>query len=64
MGLRMKNLIFWGYTEKSDFLGGRGVMKNEFIVGDYLKRGLGLFADSRGGLAKKRVGVDTPVDSC
>ena len=61
----MKNLIFWGYTEKSDFffLGG-GVMKNEFIVGDYLKRGLGLFADSRGGLAKKRVGVDTPVDSC
>ena len=38
MGLRMKNLIFLGLTEKSDFYegggrGGGGVTKNQYIGG-------------------------------
>ena len=66
MVLRMKDLNekrkkkFVGFTEKFDFLGGGvggGFTKNQYRVGDYLKRGgLGQFADLRGegGLARER----------
>ena len=45
MGLSMKNLILWGFTEKFNFtknqyIGGRGLPKN---------RGVGEFADLKGG---------------
>ena len=46
----VKNLIFRG--------GGRGCMKKQLFWGEWfsrLKRGLGEFADLRGGLAKKKI---------
>ena len=42
----------WGFTENSDFRS--GVMKKPIYREDCLKRGLGKFADLKGGLAKKR----------
>ena len=38
MGLRMKDLIFLGFTEKSDFYGG-GVHEKPIYRGDCLNRG-------------------------
>ena len=60
MGLKMKNFdTIW-------FLGQDPIPEKPFYRGDCLKRGLGQFADLRGGLAEKRGwgfwgGVDTPV---
>ena len=55
MVLTMKTLIFFWFTERSDFKG--GVLKNQYVGGDCLKRGgggLGQFVDLRGVLARKR----------
>ena len=53
MVLRTKTLIFLWFTERSDF---KGVLKNQYVGGDCLKRGggLGQFVDLRGVLARKR----------
>ena len=50
-----KYYYHWGFTEKSNFLGGGGVMKNQYIGGHCLKRGrvLGQFADLGGWLTVK-----------
>ena len=59
MGLKVKDFILWRFTEKSTIFrrgGGGRFTKNQYIGGDCLKRGLGQFADLRGGL-----GVDTPM---
>ena len=50
--MRIKNKILWGLTENSDFR--RGIMKKTIYRWDCLKRGLGQFADLKGGSAKKR----------
>ena len=62
MGLRIKILILWRFTENSDFYGGESggwwggrFAKNQCIGGNFQKRGLKQFADLRGGgLAKKK----------
>ena len=58
MGLGMKILILWGFTEKSDF---RGFTKSQYIEGELpKKRGHGQFSDLRGeegGLGDKEVVV-------
>ena len=46
-----KVLILWGFTEKSDVY--EGFTKKTMYRGDCLKRGLGQFADLRGGMTKK-----------
>ena len=55
MELRVKTLIFWAFTEKSNFYG--GVHKKPIWRGDCLRRGggggLGQFGDLRRGLGKK-----------
>ena len=59
-------LIFWGFTEKSDFQGG-GSRKTSIEGGDCPKRGgLGLFLDLRGldrkeGDAVFERGIETPM---
>ena len=52
MKLRMKNFNIWAFTEKSDFQRGN-FTKKQIKRRDWLKRGLGQFADLRGGLVKK-----------
>ena len=56
MWLRMKNLTFLGFTEKSDFGGGGGHDKNPIYRLDSLKGGLGRFSKLRGVLNKKEGG--------
>ena len=54
--------ILQGFAEKSGFL--RGVMKNQYVGGDCLKRGSldSLHIQGEGGLAKEEGrGVDTPM---
>ena len=52
MGLRMKSFSIMRVHWKIRFLG--GFTKNQYIVRDCLKRGLGQFSDLRRDLAKKR----------
>ena len=50
-GLRIKNCILWGFSEKSDFWG--WFTKKNIIKEGFSKNGeLGQFADLRGGLTK------------
>ena len=49
------------FTEKCDFLG--GFMKNQYIGGDYLKKGTWSVCRFKGGLARKRVGFLRGVDT-
>ena len=53
MVLTMKTLIFFWFTERSDFKG--GVLKNQYVGGDCLKRG-GAWTVCwfKGGLARKK----------
>ena len=53
MVLTMKTLIFFWFTERSDFKG--GVLKNQYVGGDCLKRGGGAWTVCwfKGGLGKK-----------
>ena len=53
MLLRMKILIFWGFTEKSNFQGG-GFAKTNIEMGDCLKRWAWKVFRFKGGLARKR----------
>ena len=52
MVLSMKNFIFWGFTEKSDFQWAES-RKTNIEWGLPEKMGLGQFADLRGELGKK-----------
>ena len=56
MGLMMKNvkIMAWEFTGKSNFQG--GVTKNQYM-GKLPKKGLGQFADLRGGWQKRGGGV-------
>ena len=53
MLLRMKILIFWGFTEKSNFQG-EGFTKTNIEMGDCLKRWAWTVFRFKGGLARKR----------
>ena len=55
MGLRMKTLIFFVFTEKSDVYGVE-FMKNHYRGGDCLKRGAWTVCRFKGGLGKKGFG--------
>ena len=53
MGLRLKNFDIMGVHWKIWFLG-EALHENQYTGGGCFKRGLGLFADLRKGLEKKR----------